>query len=203
LYVRPLTPLGHGCSRWEDQRLTAYREARAILLDRGYEQISMRMFRAKRAVNRNTPVYRCQEDGMVGLGCGARAYTRSLHYSTRYAVGRLAVRSILAEFVGRSTESFGFADYGFHLDGEDQRRRYVIISLLLCEGLNRLDYAERFGSDPLEDLTELAELDRNGLATFSADRICLNEAGIERSDTIGPWLYSAKVRKLMGAYESC
>jgi len=203
LYVRPQTDLGRGRCCWEDQRLTAYREARAVLLDEGYEPISMRMFRAKNAMEMDAPIYRCQEDGMVGLGCGARSYTRSLHYSTKYAVDQTAVRSILEEFVVRDTESFGFADYGFRLDGEDQRRRYVIISLLLCEGLNRRDYTERFGSDPLDDLPELTELERSGLATFSSDRIRLNEAGIERSDMIGPWLYSAKVRGLMGSYQPC
>lgn len=203
LYVRPGTGLGREAGQWEDERLTAYREARAILLDEGYEQISMRMFRAKDAMQTDAPVYRCQEDGMIGLGCGARSYTRSLHYSTRYAVDQPAVRSILQEFVGRSTESFGFADHGFRLDGEDQRRRYVIISLLLCEGLSRPGYAKRFGRDPLDDLSELAELQRNGLATFSADRIRLNEAGVERSDNIGPWLYSAKVRRLMESYKLC
>jgi len=203
LYVRPSTELGRGCGRWEDQRLTAYREARAILLDEGYEQISMRMFRSKHATDVDAPVYRCQEDGMVGLGCGARSYTRSLHYSTRYAVDQSAVRSVLEEFVGRTAESFGFADYGFRLDDEDQRRRYVIVSLLLCEGLSRLDYARRFGGDPLDDLPELTELERNGLTTFSTDQIRLNEAGIERSDTIGPWLYSAKVHRLMESYQTC
>lgn len=203
LYVRPSTELGRGDRRREDQRLTAFREARAVLLDEGYEQISMRMFRAKHAMEMDAPVYRCQEDGMVGLGCGARSYTRSLHYSTEYAVDQSSIRSILEEFVGRTTESFGFADYGFRLDDEDQRRRYVIISLLLCEGLSRSDYAKRFRGDPLDDLPELADLERNGLATFSADRVRLSQAGIERSDTIGPWLYSAKVRRLMESYRSC
>jgi len=203
LYVRPSTELGRGPCPWEDQRLAAYREARAVLLDEGYEQISMRMFRAKHAMEIDAPVYRCQEDGMVGLGCGARSYTRSLHYSTKYAVDQSAVRSILQEFVGRTTESFGFADHGFRLDDEDQRRRYAIISLLLCEGLSRTGYAKRFRGDPLDDLPELADLERNGLTTISADRIRLNEAGIERSDTIGPWLYSAKVLRLMESYESC
>ena len=36
--------------------------------------------------------YCCQEDGMIGLGPGARSYTRSMHYSTEYAVGQTGVR---------------------------------------------------------------------------------------------------------------
>jgi oxygen-independent coproporphyrinogen-3 oxidase len=42
-------------------------------------QISMRLFRAAHAPNQNGPIYCCQEDGMVGLGCCARSYTRALH----------------------------------------------------------------------------------------------------------------------------
>lgn len=81
--------------------------------------------------------------------------------------------------------------------------RYAIISLLLSEGLSRMDYANRFRADPLDELLELAELKRNGLATFSTGPIRLNEAGIARPDTFGPWLYSAKVRGLMESYQSC
>ena len=35
---------------------------------------------------------RCQDDGMVGLGCGARSYTAGLHYSFDYAVSVGEVR---------------------------------------------------------------------------------------------------------------
>ena len=39
---------------------------------------------------------------MVGLGCGARSYTRGLHYSREYAVGAAAIRGILADYCARS-----------------------------------------------------------------------------------------------------
>src|SRR5262249_2986370 len=95
LYARPLTGLG----RWEpegpDLRLACYREGRALLLERGYWQVSMRMFRAGHAPGEEGPAYCCQDDGMVGLGCGARSYTRGLHYSTEYAVRGRGVREIL------------------------------------------------------------------------------------------------------------
>ncbi|MBN9118811.1 MAG: STM4012 family radical SAM protein, partial [Planctomycetes bacterium] len=51
LYVRPLTGLGRSRKEWDDSRLACYREARAVLLAEGYEQVSMRMFR--RAVVRS------------------------------------------------------------------------------------------------------------------------------------------------------
>ena len=51
LYVRPLTGLGNLHHEWDDFRLNAYREGRALLLSHGYQQISMRMFRATHAAN--------------------------------------------------------------------------------------------------------------------------------------------------------
>ena len=138
---------------------------------------------------------------MVGLGCGARSYTRAMHYSSDYAVGATGVRAILADYVARPAEAFGFADYGYALDGEDQRRRYVIQSLLHQDGLAPAAYRARFGRDPAQDLPELAELVERGLAARTGARLRLTERGLERSDTIGPWLYSAKVRRLMAAYE--
>ena len=47
----------------------------------------MRMFRRADAPPQGPDDYGCQDDGMVGLGCGARSYTAALHYSFDYAVG--------------------------------------------------------------------------------------------------------------------
>ena len=71
---------------------------------------------------------------MVGLGCGARSYTSTLHYSSEYAVGSTGVRQIIADYMARSNETFDYADYGFVLDEEEQRRRYLIQSLLQADG---------------------------------------------------------------------
>ncbi len=34
-----------------------------------------------------SPIYCCQADGMLGLGCGARSDTDTLDYANDYAVG--------------------------------------------------------------------------------------------------------------------
>lgn len=173
---------------------------RQQLLRGGYEQVSMRLFRRRAATSPSAPVYRCQHDGMVGLGCGPRSYTRALHYSGPYAVGARGVRAILDEYLARDDRAFGLADFGIRLDPEDQRRRYVIQSLLQRPGIDRADYVARFGADVLTDLPELADLPEEGLAEADDTRFGLTEAGIERSDAIGPWLYSAKVRSRMREY---
>ena len=138
---------------------------------------------------------------MVGLGCGARSYTRGLHYSTEWAVGAKGVRGILADYMARSAEAFGAAQHGFRLDGDEQRRRYVIQSVLHRGGLSYGAYQARFGSSVLSDFPQLGELAQLGLAGERDGVLRLNDAGIEQSDTIGPWLYSPAVRRLSGEYE--
>lgn len=224
LYVRPLTGLGRLERSWDDQRLEAYRAAREFLLANGYEQVSMRMFRrlssdGRRSVhdpasdplaNRNddfrsipkpAPQYRCQSDGMIGLGCGARSYTTALHYSTEFAVGRQGVRSILLDYLGRPVESFSMARYGFPLSIEEQRRRFLILGLLQTSGLKRSEYLSRFGSEVLEHFPELSELHEAGLIETTGQAIGLTKHGLERSDAIGPWLYSQPVQSLMKTFD--
>lgn len=200
LYVRPLTGLGRSDKEWDDIRLQCYREGRAMLLAEGYEQVSMRMFRAAHAPAESGPVYCCQEDGMVGLGCGARSYTRALHYASEYAVGARGIKAILADYVARPSEAFSFADYGFELDEDEQRRRYLIQSLLTRDGLDPTAYTRHFGSMAIDDFPQLHELIEPGLMTLSEERWRLTDEGIERSDAIGPWLYSEPVRQRMKEY---
>jgi oxygen-independent coproporphyrinogen-3 oxidase len=201
LYVRPLTGLGRSGRSWDDQRLACYREARDLLRAEGYRRTSMRMFRAGHCPAENGPVYCCQHDGMVGLGCGARSYTRTVHYSGRYAVRAQGVREIIAAYVAQPAETFAAADYGFRLDADEQRRRYVLQSLLQAEGLSLSGYRRRFSTDALDDLPRLTELELRGLSRAEEGKLILTDAGLERSDAIGPWLYSPAVRALMEAYE--
>jgi oxygen-independent coproporphyrinogen-3 oxidase len=203
LYVRPLTGLERrGAQTWDDLRLECYRAGRDLLRARGYTQVSMRMFRRAGAPEQPGesglgPAYCCQEDGMIGLGCGARSYTRALHYSSEFAVERSGVGAILRDYVERPAGAFQWAEHGAELGPEEQRRRYVIKSLLRADGLSLGDYRERFGSAPLEDLPELRELpEHDDLALLEDGRLRLTESGLERSDTLGPWLYSEPVRRL-------
>lgn len=200
LYVRPLTSLGESDHEWNDTRLNCYRAGRDLLLERGYTQLSMRMFRAEEHATAAGPAYRCQEDGMVGLGCGARSYTRTCHYSSRYAVGRSNVRAILEEYINHNRATFGHAYHGFLLNHEEACRRYVIKSLLRVDGLSIAAYQDYLGSAPFDDLPQLQELLDQGLATLHDDQLRLSTHGLERSDVIGPWLYSPRVQHLIDAY---
>jgi oxygen-independent coproporphyrinogen-3 oxidase len=208
LYVRPLTGLGRRGQKSEDDlRMACYRAGRELLLESGYRQVSMRMFQRAQAPTADGPAYCCQNDGMVGLGCGARSYTRALHYSGEYAVGATGVREILAAYFAKASslvntdDAFDFVDYGFRLDGAEQRRRFVIQSLLQVEGLDFAAYRARFGSEAIDDLPELARLEDRDMATRDGARLRLTEMGLEMSDVIGPALYSTRVRGLMKSYQ--
>jgi oxygen-independent coproporphyrinogen-3 oxidase len=201
LYVRPLTGLGKKGRGAEDvHRLALYRQAVNLLAERGYTQTSMRMFRAAHARDAEGPVYCVQDDGMVGLGVGARSYTRSLHWATEFAVGARSVREIIAAWCARSDEEHGRIDWGFRLDGDEQRRRWVALTLF-GDGLDLDAYRRRFGSDALVDLPALARLEPLDLAVRRDGKLVLTARGLERSDAIGPALFSETVRARMASWE--
>jgi oxygen-independent coproporphyrinogen-3 oxidase len=138
---------------------------------------------------------------MLGLGPGARSYTRGLHYSSEYAVSQAGVRGLLEAWAARPREAFAVADYGVRLDSGEQRRRYLLKSLLRTEGLDLAAYQAAFGSQALADFPELAELEAAGLARRDALRLAPTEAGLAFSDALGPWLYSPAVRALSQEFE--
>ena len=102
LYVRPLTGLGRARTRLGRPAAGAVPDRPRPPARRGYEQVSMRMFRRPAAGGDGTD-YCCQTDGMVGLGCGARSYTAGLHYSFEYAVGASLTRGIIDDYA-RTTD---------------------------------------------------------------------------------------------------
>lgn len=203
LYIRPLTGLGRRERIQEnkhDLRLACYRAGRELLLARGYTQISMRLFRTTRVHEEAGPVYCAQEDGMVGLGCGARSYTSAYQYANEYAVGAQGVRAILQEYVARPAATFAYAHFGFSLDSEEQRRRQLITALFDTGGIDPAAYQQRFGSKILADFPAFQELLDLKLVAPNGSLLMLTEAGLERSDVIGPWLYSQRVQTLMEEY---
>ncbi|WP_328673631.1 STM4012 family radical SAM protein [Streptomyces sp. NBC_00328] len=208
LYIRPLTGLGrHTDARtadldWDEQRLRRCREGRDHLLAHGYEQVSMRMFRRADAPPQGPDDYACQTDGMIGLGCGARSYTSTLHYSFDYAVSMREIRGIIDDYT--ATEDFSHALHGRRVDEDEARRRHLLQSLLQAEGLPVADYRQRFGSDPYDDFrSEIGTLAARGwLADRDEDRLRLSAEGLAHSDAIGPEFFSPAVRDAMAAYET-
>jgi oxygen-independent coproporphyrinogen-3 oxidase len=74
------------------------------------------------------------------------------------------------------------------------------MSLLQAQGMSRAAYHQRFGDDVLEHFPELHLLGEAELASVERDFVRLTPAGLERSDAIGPWFYSARVRQRSEEY---
>jgi oxygen-independent coproporphyrinogen-3 oxidase len=200
LYVRPLTGLGLSRRVWDDQRMQLYRTGRDFLRAQGFVQDSMRLFRAPSQPPQDNG-YCCQEDGMVGLGCGARSYTRSVHYSDDYAVRMSSIQQIIEDYTQRDAAFFQTARHGFELNRDEQQRRYILKSLLKCDGLSISAYQQRFQESPLEH-PALAALQHSPLVKAENGAVRLTENGIERSDALGPYFFSAPVYALMSEYRT-
>lgn len=197
LYVRPLTGLGNRSTSWDDERLELYNVGRTLLLEHGYEQASMRLFRRNNLIDVPGPDYVYQRDGMVGLGPGARSYTSELHYSTDYAVGRRGVMAIVDDYIERQEDDFRRVDYGFKLNLDERKRRFFVISLLSHEGLDQALYQRMFGTQLKDDFPGLDELMHLRLVEASTSGFNLTVKGMSYEDSIGPWLYSHNVMHLM------
>lgn len=182
--------------RQEDIRLDCYKAAQQLLISKGYLQYSMRRF-AKESAGTNKPIldYSCQEEGMVGLGCGARSYTRNVHYASRYGVSRKATESIIADYV--ATEYYNTADYGIVLSLEEQKRRFILKAILHREGLRLEDYSQRFGTLVMDDYPELKNLLHTGLGQEVDGILSLTPEGMGYSDSIGDWFISGEIREQM------
>lgn len=200
LYVRPLTGITKLNQAEEDNRFTLYREAKELLLSAGYRQVSMRMFQ-KEGPPQKQPArsYACQEDGMIGMGAGARSYTKSVHYSSEYAVARHNIRSIIEKYITRS--HFTDIDYGIVLTKEEQQRRFVIKSILHGTGLDLKRYSALFNNKAVEQYPLLQDLIDHDLARMEGTILRLTEAGLDYADVIGPRLYSAPVKQLINEFE--
>lgn len=200
LYVRPLTGIGRFGYNWDDERMKLYQQGRDLLLTNGYQQVSMRYFR-KPVVNQIEGTdYCCQQDGMVGLGCGARSYTRRLHYSFEYAVGRPSIKAIIENYTARTEQDFSQISYGFKMDEDTQKRRFILQSILHISGLSPIFYHRHFQSDPFIDYPQLVELVNLKLLAQTHDIWTLTPEGLALSDLIGPWFYASDIEQRMSEY---
>ncbi|GAC81520.1 oxygen-independent coproporphyrinogen-3 oxidase [Gordonia malaquae] len=206
LYVRPLTGLARRAPlvdrEWDARRLELYRVGRDHLLENGYTQESMRMFRRVDAPDLGPDDYACQSDGMVGLGCGARSYTRDVHYSFDYAVDARQVRGIIDDFVGRTTDDFRYAECGITMTDDERRRRHLLQSVLQAQGMSVDDYRQRFQADPDRHFGVVLDRWRHrGWLVDDNDVLRLTSEGLAYSDSLGPELFSPVVTAAMAAYE--
>ena len=202
LYIRPLTGINKISPIIEDNRFSFYREAKQMLSEAGFNQVSMRMFQKRNDSIKQIPrSYSCQEDGMIGMGAGARSYTRTTHYSSEYAVARHNIKSIIDKYISRRDLDFNHVDYGIILNKEERQRRFIIKSILHDCGLDIDRYGEIFDNDPLLEYPLLLQLMDQGMARLESGTLRLTDMGIDYSDAIGPDLYSGNIKQLINDFE--
>ncbi len=197
LYVRHGTGLD-GKSRVEDEhRQSLYTAGRSLLIESGYQQNSMRAFR--RNSDAVLSEFSCQEDGVIGLGAGARSYTAHYHYATDYAVGRAGVLAILQDYAERDLNQFRSAWHGMAIDADERARRFVLKSILHADGLDDAQFAHVFGGSSRERFPVLNDLTALGLLVQRGTKLFPTALGLAYSDAVPPLFYSDVVRLRMAA----
>ncbi len=198
LYIRARTGLDGRSSVEDEHRRTLYRAGRDYLVAQGYRQISMRAFHRADTSETDSPhEFSCQEDGVIGLGTGARSYTAKAHYSSRYAVARAGVLGIITDYCGKTQDDFRFADHGMTIDRDDAMRRFILKSILRVDGLDLARFRAVFGIDARDAFPSLTRLCDLGLLAKEAEQLRPTADGLEHSDAIPPLFYSPRVRAAM------
>lgn len=197
LYVRRGTGLDGKAAVADEHRRRLYRAGRDLLLGEGYRQVSMRAF--QRAAGSQLSEFSCQEDGVIGLGAGARSYTAGHHYATDYAVSRRGVLAILDDYAARPADMFRAAHHGIAIDAGEGARRFILKSILRTEGLDRRRFADLFGETAHAAAPLLDRLIAMGLLAAHGDHLRPTAAGLEHSDAMPPLFYSDAVRARMAA----
>ncbi|HZY87245.1 MAG TPA: hypothetical protein VFE78_20585, partial [Gemmataceae bacterium] len=145
--------------------------------------------------------YRCQTCGMVGLGAGARSYTRGLHYSTPWRMVARNIRGVVDSYCAVMADGDTAVSHGFALDEDEQRRRFVIQSLLY-DGLDLNDFRAQCGADARAlFLPQWQALEEEGCVTAGPDAIRLTARGVRHADVVGQLFFSERVRRLTDTYE--
>ena len=196
LYIRTRTGLDGKSSVEDEHRRTLYRAGRVFLLSEGYHQNSIRSF-SKLATGNSHSEYVCQEDGMIGLGVGARSYTRDLHYSSPYAVSREGVLGIVDAYCKLTEQDLITARHGIEISRDERARRYVLKSILHASGLKIPRFTAEFGVHPTQMFPALSKLIDMGLMVSRQDRIGPTPLGLEHADAIPPLFYSDAVSARM------
>ncbi|WFD11815.1 STM4012 family radical SAM protein [Tepidibacter hydrothermalis] len=192
LYVREKTKLYNEYSRDFDKMIEMYDIGREILISRGYVQTSMRNFIREDMKDKLYPSYGCQENEMIGIGCGARSYISNVHYSRKYAVDQKNINKIIDNYL--KEDNFDYIKYGYILSEEEEKRKYILKSILKVTGLDINMYFKRFKEISVEEFKDLSVLIKEGFLIEEKGRILPSEKGLKYSDIMGTLFISDEVK---------
>jgi oxygen-independent coproporphyrinogen-3 oxidase len=204
LYVRPLTGLDRcgGRPPASHDMAEMYDAALERLTAAGFRQMTMRQYvRGSAGAANPGDDYLCQRDGMLGLGAGARSYTRALHYSTPWKMVARNIRTAVADYESAWQSGDTLIRHGFVLDADEQRRRFVILSLLY-DGLDRAAFAAAFAADAVRLFApQWQALIDEGCVSDDGAAFRLTPHGVRHSDVVGQLFFSERVRRLVESFE--
>ena len=162
----------------EDTERDIYKMTQAILKNAGYLQYEIS--------NYAKPGYACRHNcgywtgtEYLGLGLGASSYINGTRfeqtdnlseYLTGYAEGAVCMPE---------------RKNSHHLSKNEKMEEFMFLGLRLCEGIHRMNFSERFGTDFETVYGEITEhLLQKGLLQEDGERICLTELGRDLSNRV-------------------
>ncbi|RXI51521.1 coproporphyrinogen III oxidase family protein [Clostridium tetani] len=193
LYIREKTKLYEKYKRDFNKMTNMYELAKDELIKNGYIQTSMRNFIREDMNEKLYPSYSCQENEMIGIGCGARAYISNIHYSRKYAVNQSNINSIINNYL--KEENLYYATYGYILSEDEIKRKYILKSILKVTGLDLEEYFKRFNKNIFDDFNEINLLIDKGFLIKKGTRVYPTEKGLKYSDAMGCLFISNEVNK--------
>lgn len=198
LYVREKTKLYENYKRDHKLMEQMYDYGVKILNENGYVQTSMRNFINKNMEKELYPDYSCQENEMLGIGCGARSYIENIHYSRKYAVEDKNINKIIDSYLKEN--NFETAEYGYILSLEEEKIKYILKSILKVTGLDIKEYTNKFNTDPVVEFPELQKLTDEEFLILKNKRIFPSDKGLKYSDYIGTLFISEEINKKINEF---
>ena len=195
LYVKEGTGLYRQKISQEKETYALYQWIREKLIQEGYYPCSMRRFVRKDTIKETAKHSLCGFGNTISIGCGGRSYIGNLHFCTPYAVKQEQCMKIVKAYMEK--EDYLQVNYGFLLNEEEQKRRYVIKHILFDQGILKEDYQQHFGTEVEKDFPLLKNWEENGYAIHTPTCITLTEKGFSLSDYLGPQLISTTVLERM------
>jgi oxygen-independent coproporphyrinogen-3 oxidase len=135
---------------------------------------------------------------LLGLGGGARSYSRELHYRNTYDSRN--GRTALLEYMRNIEAGRHSVESGVFLTGDERARQYAI-GHMRC--LDDRKYKELFGLGVEEKFPELyAEMFRLELVERDGPILRLTQEGLLFRDLLGRHMFSPEAKRLEDAYRS-
>lgn len=137
-----------------------------------------------------------QGNPLIGCGVGARSYTGNIHYSTDYVVTKESTLKMISNYINNDFKRL--IEYGFVLNRDEQKRRYIILNLLINK-LNYFSYKQIFNQEIFDEFKlEFDALEQEECIQLNRDNgdIRLTRKGFKYSNIIGSLFYSENVNNL-------